>query len=461
MSILNKRPAEDVETERARLMARADAAGHRKMVERIQRNASRQERLEVRRLQRAERAKQRKERAVRLHARFEGLRQRLVLLLPLIFVNILALAGQIGFATDHLGWNLPAAIMFGATLESIAVYIGWHAHQALLAGDSAIKLRSSSYLVGAIVGGLNYEHFMDPGGMPTVKSVVFGLMSLISPWLWAMHGRYANRKRLRELGLVDERAPHFAGGRWVHFPIQTWGALRWGIANNVQDPARAWDGYQKARQEGKALKDKRPTVRLTIARIESYSTETRTGLFWVTDLSPLMLAPSPGGPRVPGGPRPMVARGHNAGANTQGGHNRLSQGATTRRAITEGPQGHAPTPPAEGHTTMAPRGGPPASDVAPATDRTNLVELAPRGEVQIKMRSHWDTCIAVGQIPTGADLNRAASKDPKYSLGKKYARVWREDLPAAFVEAVEDGRPDDAAEIARQAATGAGEGVGS
>jgi hypothetical protein len=156
--------------------------------------------------------------------------------------------------------------MFGATLESIAVYIGWHAHQALLSGDSAIKLRASSYFVGAIVGGLNYEHFAGNGGAPTVKSAVFGLMSLISPWLWAMHGRYANRKRLRDLGLIDERAPHFSGGRWVHFPVQTLGALRWGIANNVQDPAAAWDGYQKVRRSRAVLRDKRPTVRVTITR---------------------------------------------------------------------------------------------------------------------------------------------------------------------------------------------------
>jgi hypothetical protein len=270
VNIFNKRPAEDVETERARLMARADAAGHQEMVRRIQRNADHQERAEARRLRRIEKLQRQKDRAQKVRAYIESVRQRLILLLPLLFVNILALAGQIGFATDHLGWNLPAAVMFGATLESIAVYIGWHAHQALLSGDSAIKLRGSSYLVGAIVGGLNYEHFADDGGMPTVKSVVFGLMSLISPWLWAMHGRYANRKRLRELGLIDERAPHFAGGRWVHFPVQTWGALRWGIANNVQDPAAAWDGYQTARRvktARKALaKDKRPTVRVTVVR---------------------------------------------------------------------------------------------------------------------------------------------------------------------------------------------------
>lgn len=266
MRIRNRRPAEDVETERARIVARADAAGHEETVRRAQRNADRQDRNEERRLRHAEKTRRRRERAVRIRAQFDAIRQRLVLLLPLIFVNILALAGQIGFATDHLGWNLPAAVMFGATLESIAVYIGWHAHQALLSGDSAIKLRASSYFVGAIVGGLNYEHFAGNGGAPTVKSAVFGLMSLISPWLWAMHGRYANRKRLRDLGLIDERAPHFSGGRWVHFPAQTLGALRWGIANNVQDPAAAWDGYQKVRRSRAVLRDKRPTVRVTVTR---------------------------------------------------------------------------------------------------------------------------------------------------------------------------------------------------
>lgn len=181
---------------------------------------------------------------------------------------------------------------------------------------------------------------------------------------------------------------------------------------------------------------------------------------------------SPNPVRSEGGRNPArgatSVRGHketegHQGANIEGPTLSMEAGANTVVAPKEVAPAEtvvAPEPvaPAVSPPPVAPQSGPP---VTPVADRAKVIDLAPRGEVQIKMRSHWDTCITVGQIPTGADLNRAASKDPKYSLGKKYARVWREELPAAFVEAVEDGRPDDAAEIARESAAGAGEGVGS
>ena len=47
---------------------------------------------------------------------------------------------------------------------------------------------------------------------------------------------------------------------------------------------------------------------------------------------------------------------------------------------------------------------------------------------QATMRAHWDAEVAEGRIPTGAALNRAAGKDPNYSLGKRYAAAWRTEL---------------------------------
>jgi hypothetical protein len=53
-----------------------------------------------------------------------------------------------------------------------------------------------------------------------------------------------------------------------------------------------------------------------------------------------------------------------------------------------------------------------------------------RGMFREQMRDFWDSEIAYGRIPSGADLNRAAGRDPGYSLGKKYAQQWRAELPA-------------------------------
>jgi hypothetical protein len=58
------------------------------------------------------------------------------------------------------------------------------------------------------------------------------------------------------------------------------------------------------------------------------------------------------------------------------------------------------------------------------------------------MRRYWDMQAANGITPTGADLNRAVGKDPKYRLGKEYASEWRaeaaggaQDAPVAEGEA--------------------------
>jgi hypothetical protein len=50
------------------------------------------------------------------------------------------------------------------------------------------------------------------------------------------------------------------------------------------------------------------------------------------------------------------------------------------------------------------------------------------------MRDYWDTEVAQGRIPNGAKLNRAAGKDSGYSLGKRYAQEWRQEI--------NDGEPE-------------------
>lgn len=69
-----------------------------------------------------------------------------------------------------------------------------------------------------------------------------------------------------------------------------------------------------------------------------------------------------------------------------------------------------------------------------------VVELAPRpandsgtgsvkrGETRQVMRDYWEREIAQGRVPNGAQLNRAAGKEPGYSLGKRYAQEWRQEI---------------------------------
>lgn len=57
-------------------------------------------------------------------------------------------------------------------------------------------------------------------------------------------------------------------------------------------------------------------------------------------------------------------------------------------------------------------------------------QVGRRGQSRRIMRDFWDSEIAADRVPTGADLNRCAGKDPGYSLGKRYAAEWRREIDA-------------------------------
>lgn len=261
MLMIGRRRRDDVPAERtaegaAGAAAWAEAEAHRievtKSAELRARDAERQAERRERQAERLEQDRRRRDRAARraeLWGRVStvGLR-RVVLIVPLLAVNGMALAGQVGFAQAHLGWHAPMSWVFAGALESIAIYIGWHAHEALLSGHSVVKLRAASYGAAAVVGGMNYEHFTPKGWThPTTQGVAFGLMSVISPWLWAMHSRHAHRERLEAEGMIDRRGARFGAAKWAHFPVRTLRALRWSIDHGVSDPAGAWAGYAAER----------------------------------------------------------------------------------------------------------------------------------------------------------------------------------------------------------------------
>jgi Protein of unknown function (DUF2637) len=83
----------------------------------------------------------------------------------------------------------------------------------------------------------------------------------------------------------------------------------------------------------------------------------------------------------------------------------------SRSATAGATNGHTPSAPATGARVAARRGRPTS-----------------HGATRSTMRTHWDAEVAEGRIPSGAALNRAAGKDPTYSLGKRYAAAWRGEL---------------------------------
>jgi hypothetical protein len=181
---------------------------------------------------------------------------------PLMLVTGFAAIGQVLWSLDHVAppdWAWPArlALALGAAtaVESIALNVQWHAHDAQVNGrhTSAVRLRRASYGIAALVAGINYSHFAAPGLQPTPAAVMFALFSLSSPWLWGLHTRRVREIRLAESGaIVDVGGAVFLSNRWRIYPLRTFGAWRWSIDHCVTDPRSAWVGYHAARAQHRA-----------------------------------------------------------------------------------------------------------------------------------------------------------------------------------------------------------------
>lgn len=171
---------------------------------------------------------------------------------PLLLVNAAAVYGQVAFFYEQVapdGWPTPGkialSVVIAGAIESMAVYVGWHAHNALMikASATAARLRRASYLIAGVVAGINYWHFAGEGLTPTAASVAFGLLSLMSPWLWGLHTRRAQHVQLTREGAVDATGATFSIERIRSFPIRAYMARRWSIDHYVTDPQQAWEGY--------------------------------------------------------------------------------------------------------------------------------------------------------------------------------------------------------------------------
>lgn len=194
------------------------------------------------RLRRARKEKRSSARSVAFQtwqARLAALWRVFVLVGAIVGVNAVAVMGQVtAFQAEPFGWPLLGALGAAAVIESIAIYVGYHAHVALIEGDSVAKLRIASYSIAAGVGAINYHHYA-PDWTLNDLAVIFGAASMLSPWLWAIHSRHRHRQQLRAQGLIDPRAPKFSMLRWLLWRRETWQALRWAVRHSEQSPAAA------------------------------------------------------------------------------------------------------------------------------------------------------------------------------------------------------------------------------
>jgi len=171
-------------------------------------------------------------------------RPKLIMAIPLIGVNSIAMYGQYAFFRDHSSWPIFAAIGIAVTIESISVYLAYAAHVAMLALDTSLRLRLSAYMSGIIAGFLNLSHY-SPDWHITVIGIATGILSASSPFLWGIYSRRQSRNLMAEKGLIEPGAVRL-GNRWLVHPLWCVPVFRYAIWNGIRNPSDAIEQYRES-----------------------------------------------------------------------------------------------------------------------------------------------------------------------------------------------------------------------
>lgn len=166
---------------------------------------------------------------------------------PIILVNIVAVLGQFGYLRDHLHWPVIGVAIFAAAIESVALYLAYMAHKALLSMDSSMRLRLGAISFGLLAGFMNASHYTRHGHV-TFVSVATGIMSASSPFLWGIYSRRQSRDALMERGLIEPGAVRLGSVRWLMYPVKSFQVFRLAAWNGVREPAQAiteWEDTQE------------------------------------------------------------------------------------------------------------------------------------------------------------------------------------------------------------------------
>lgn len=179
---------------------------------------------------------------------------------PLFLVNVAAVTGQIGWALAHLeigatGTPLRwlAALVFGLTVETIALFLQYYANRALLNRDAAGSLYLAAFIIAGLVAAVNFSHWSKPTGTdffgdPNATAVVFALCSFISPWLWRIHNRAEFREALRAAGEIDARGVKLSTVRKIMYPVRSFKVVRLAAWVGETNPAVAVEMYETQRR---------------------------------------------------------------------------------------------------------------------------------------------------------------------------------------------------------------------
>lgn len=179
-------------------------------------------------------------------------RRAVYMAVPVLAVNACAFLGQLGYFHTHLtAWGLPGQLLVAAALESIAVFLSYHAHVARTGDDPAFRLQMSAYSLALVIGALNYSHWASAHWRPNPIAITFALMSAVSPWLWGIHSRRESRDALKAHGLIEPHAVRLGSTRWTWHPYRSARTMFRATWEGITSPAEAIAADTAAREAAK------------------------------------------------------------------------------------------------------------------------------------------------------------------------------------------------------------------
>jgi hypothetical protein len=191
-------------------------------------------------------------RSVAGHVAGRRVRRAVYMAVPVLAINACAFLGQLGYFHTHLpAWGLPGQLLVAAALESIAMFISYHAHIARVGDDPAFRLQMSAYALALVIGALNYSHWASPDWRPNPIAVTFALMSAVSPWLWGIHSRRESRDSLKANGLIEPHAVRLGSTRWTWHPYRSARTMFRATWEGITNPAEAIAADKAAREAAK------------------------------------------------------------------------------------------------------------------------------------------------------------------------------------------------------------------
>jgi len=189
------------------------------------------------------------------HITGRRIRRAVYMAIPVLAVNACAFLGQLGYFHTHLtAWGLPGQLLVAAALESIAVFLSYHAHIARIGDDPAFRLQMSAYALALVIGALNYSHWASADWRPNPIAITFALMSAVSPWLWGIHSRRESRDALKASGLIEPHAVRLGSTRWTWHPYRSARTMFRATWEGTTNPAEAIAADRAARDAAKAAK---------------------------------------------------------------------------------------------------------------------------------------------------------------------------------------------------------------